>query len=40
MQGLVNKPLEGLSCIDQAKGHAGKLEKPERSDDSCLGDVL
>ena len=24
IQDLVNEPLEGLGCIDQAKGHAGE----------------
>ena len=26
IQDLVNEPLEGLGCIDQAKGHAGELK--------------
>ena len=26
IQDLVNKPLKGLSCIDQAKGHAHELK--------------
>ena len=36
---LVNEPLGGLCCVEQAKRHSSEFEQPKGRSDSCFVDV-
>ena len=40
MENLVHKPLEGLGCIPQPKGHLLEFKKSKGCDDAGLRNVL